>query len=88
MITNDYMTPPLLTQAVGSNVPRLESQFQGNPYLPQSGELPPVSCPPPCVPEETSEPSWFWLAIIAGGLVLLTARKRQPKAGESSYGFS
>lgn len=87
-MADTYYTPPLLTQGAGANVPSLQSQMQGESYLPQAGELPPVSCPV-CIPAAGETPSLFWLAVVAAGLVALTARKRKPKGSDqTNYGFS
>lgn len=87
-MAGEYLTPPLLTQGAGSNIPQLSYQMENASWFPQAGTLPPVSCDP-CIPvENNAGQNLFWLAVVAGGLVLLTVRKRKPKGeGQTTYGF-
>jgi hypothetical protein len=81
-----FMSPPTITQGSGIAIGTLQPRAQANSFLPQSGTLPPVSCPPedPCASQDNF---WLWLLLLGGGALLLSQRKKGEKRGSTGYDF-
>jgi len=81
-----YLSPPLLTQGMGSGIATLQQREEAEPIIPQAGTLAPIACPEPCeeLAGAADNNSWLWLLLLAGGVLLMSQRKRGERRHASS----